>query len=175
MEFSSEIVQFNPQCEDSDRPGSLSFSPLLCLAALFLLQMKTKKKTPIFIDVIEAEVEEVDINPPEDSQLQILTEKSIQQDAVSLPSGKPAPKKLEAIRVPSIQQGDLRQSIIYALAEFGPQTAKNLLNTLSDDFPDLPLKGKQGVGLNSHLYSMKKDKVLGTSDASPPVWFVIET
>ena len=175
MQFSSEIVQFNPQCEDSDRPGSLSFSPLLCLAALFLLQMKLKKKSPIFIEVIDKEVEEVDLSLPVESQLQILTEDSPKQEVVLLRTVKTAPQKLEAIRVPPVPQGDLHQSIIYALAEFGPQTAKEILNTISDDFPDLPLKGKQGVGLNSHLYSMKKDKVLGTSDSSPPVWFVIET
>ena len=89
-------------------------------------------------------------------------------------SVKTGTRKLEAILVPPFRQVDLRQSIIYALAEFGPQTAKDILVTISADFPDLPLKGKQGLGLNSHLYSMKKDKVLGTSDDSPPIWFVIE-
>ena len=157
MSLSSEMVEYNPQCNDSDNPSSLSVVPLLYVAALLLLHMKPKQRQPITFEVVEeVEVEVEDISPP------------------TLPT-KVGTRKLEAILVPSIQQGDLRQSIIYALAEFGPQTAKDLLNTLSDDFPDLPLKGKQGTGLNSHLYSMKKNKILGTSDASPPLWFVIET
>ena len=162
------MVEYNPQCSDSDNPSSFSVVPLLYVAALLLFHMKPKQRKPITFEVVE-KVEEVEQMVEEAEQ--VVEDIS---PAPILPA-KVSTKKLEAIRVPSIWQGDLRQSIIYALAEFGPQKAKDLLNTLSDDFPDLPLKGKQGMGLNSHLYSMKKDKILGTSDASPPLWFVIET
>jgi len=158
MSLSSEMVQYNPQCENSDRPGLLSVVSLLYVGALLLFNMKSKHRQPVTSEVVE----EAEVDIVED-----ISHQSPQPKAVT--------RKLEAIRIPPNRQGDLRQSIIYALAEFGPQMAKDLLNTLSDDFPNLPLKGKQGVGLNSHLYSMKKEKVLGTSDASPPLWFVIET
>jgi hypothetical protein len=156
MSFSSEMIEYNPQCEASDKPGSLSVIPLLYVAALFLLHIKPKQRNTVTVEVVE----EVELEPSENIS--------------APPPAKTVTQKLEAIRVPSIPKGDLRQSIIYALAEFGPQTAKEILATIGNDFPDLPLKGKQGVGLNSHLYSMKNNKILGTFDATPPVWFVIE-
>jgi hypothetical protein len=74
----------------------------------------------------------------------------------------------------SLDYAPLRQSIIYALAEFGPQKATQILETISTEYPDLPLRGKSGVGLNSHLFSMKKDGILHASSSVPPVWSVIE-
>jgi hypothetical protein len=74
----------------------------------------------------------------------------------------------------SLDYTPLRQSIIYALAEFGPQTAIQILETISTEYSDLPLRGKSGVGLNSHLFSMKKDGILHASGSVPPVWSVIE-
>lgn len=154
------MIEYNPQCDASDKPGSLSVIPLLYVAALFLLHIKPKKRNTVTVEVVE-EVKEIDMEPAENISIP--------------PPVKTTTQKLGAIRVPPIQQGDIRQSIIYALAEFGPQTAKEILATIHNEFPDLPLKGKHGLGLNSHLYTMKKAKTLGTFDATPPVWFIIES
>ena len=53
-------------------------------------------------------------------------------------------------------------------------TAIQILETISTEYSDLPLRGRSGVGLNSHLFSMKKDGILHASGSVPPVWSVIE-
>ena len=83
-------------------------------------------------------------------------------------------KKTRKIQA-SLDYAPLRQSIIYALVEFGPQNAKQILDTISREYEYLPLRGKNGIGLNSHLFSMKKDKILISSENIPPIWSVNET
>jgi hypothetical protein len=87
---------------------------------------------------------------------------------------QPDEKKTFKIQA-SLDYASLRQSIIYALAEFGPQNAKQILDTISRDYEQLPLRGKNGSGLNSHLFSMKKDKILKSSENIPPIWSVNES
>ena len=95
-------------------------------------------------------------------------------NTISFTHKQPEEKKTRKIQA-SLDYAPLRQSIIYALVEFGPQNAKQILDTISREYEYLPLRGKNGIGLNSHLFSMKKDKILISSENIPPIWSVNET